>query len=98
SNADLRFTRNRIRAELLPLLRTFNPEIVSVLDRLADQASEAFAVLETGAAALLAEAGVARGGERRGLRAPQPGARPPAQGGEAACGCCGPARAGGQGE
>jgi tRNA(Ile)-lysidine synthase len=71
SNADPRFTRNRIRAELLPLLRTFNPEIVSVLDRLADQASEAFAVLEADAAALLAEAELPRAGDRLVLDAPK---------------------------
>ena len=31
SNADPRFTRNRIRHELLPLLKTFNPDVVSAL-------------------------------------------------------------------
>jgi len=63
SNADPRFTRNRIRAELLPLLRTFNPEVVSVLGRLAEQAGEAFAMLEQDAAALLAEAELPRAAE-----------------------------------
>ncbi len=39
SNQDLRFTRNRLRHELLPLLvEQFNPGIVDVLCRLADQA------------------------------------------------------------
>ncbi len=46
SNADLRFTRNRIRAELVPLLKTFNPEVVSVLGHLAEQAEEAHAFIE----------------------------------------------------
>jgi tRNA(Ile)-lysidine synthase len=55
SNADPRFTRNRIRAELLPLLRTFNPGIVDVLGRLSVQAEELFADLETETATLLAD-------------------------------------------
>lgn len=62
SNADPRFTRNRIRAELLPLLRTFNPQIGAVLGRLAEQAAEAFDVLQTEAAALLVEAELPRAG------------------------------------
>jgi len=41
SNEDPRFTRNRIRHEVMPLLKEFNPEIVSVLHRLSEQAEEA---------------------------------------------------------
>ncbi len=42
SNAELRLTRNRIRHELLPhLAQHYNPAIVSVLSRLAEQAEEA---------------------------------------------------------
>jgi tRNA(Ile)-lysidine synthase len=63
SNADLRFTRNRIRHELLPLLSTFNPEVVAVLGRLAEQADELFDHLESEAAALLATAELPRAGE-----------------------------------
>ena len=29
SNTDPRFTRNRVRSELLPLLKTFNPDVVA---------------------------------------------------------------------
>jgi tRNA(Ile)-lysidine synthase len=43
SNADPRFTRNRIRAELLPLLESFNPNIIRGLGRLASQAEDVFA-------------------------------------------------------
>jgi tRNA(Ile)-lysidine synthase len=57
SNRDLRWTRNRIRHELLPLLaRTYNPAIVAVLGRLAAQAEEIFALQEQEARALLQEA------------------------------------------
>lgn len=42
SNIDPAFTRNRIRHELLPLLRTFNPGVASALSRLSEQANEAF--------------------------------------------------------
>jgi tRNA(Ile)-lysidine synthase len=35
SNEDLRYTRNRIRWQLLPMLRTFNPRITDQLARLA---------------------------------------------------------------
>lgn len=63
SNADLRYTRNRIRAEVLPLLATFNPDIVAALNRAAEQASEAFALLDRLAADLLARAELPRAGE-----------------------------------
>ncbi len=35
SNGDLRFTRNRVRQELMPLLRSFNPSVDEQLGRLA---------------------------------------------------------------
>ena len=62
TNADPRFTRNRIRAELLPLLKTFNPEIVASLGRLASQADEAHDIIVSQARALLAKAELPRAG------------------------------------
>jgi tRNA(Ile)-lysidine synthase len=53
SNSDLRFTRNRIRHELLPLLRNYNPAIESVLAHLAEQATELHAEQEQMARELL---------------------------------------------
>jgi tRNA(Ile)-lysidine synthase len=63
SNADLGFTRNRIRHELLPLLKTFNPAIVEVLGRLAVQADEAHQVIEEEATWLLSQAVLPRAGD-----------------------------------
>jgi tRNA(Ile)-lysidine synthase len=40
SNTDLKFRRNRIRHQLLPMMRQFNPQIVESLNRLADAAAE----------------------------------------------------------
>jgi tRNA(Ile)-lysidine synthase len=40
SNSDPRFTRNRIRHELLPLLRTFNPKVDEAIRNVAVQAEE----------------------------------------------------------
>jgi len=54
SNADRRFTRNRIRHELLPLLaREYNPRVREVLSQLASQAAEAHLALRDTAAELL---------------------------------------------
>lgn len=51
SNADPRFTRNRLRHELLPLLRTtYNPQIDAILQRLGEQAAAAQELVETFAA------------------------------------------------
>jgi tRNA(Ile)-lysidine synthase len=55
SNADVRFTRNRLRHELLPqLVRDYNPALVEVLGRLARQASQAQEAIATYAKSLLA--------------------------------------------
>ncbi|MGE3804862.1 MAG: tRNA lysidine(34) synthetase TilS [Gemmataceae bacterium] len=75
TNLDPQRTRNRIRHGLLPLLTTqFNPEIVTVLCRLAEQAEEAFRDIEEQAALLLTGCELPRAGkclvfERRQLAA-----------------------------
>lgn len=63
TNADTAFTRNRIRAELLPLLRTFNTGIVDVLGRLCVQAEELFAEQEAETGELLRSVELPRAGE-----------------------------------
>jgi tRNA(Ile)-lysidine synthase len=60
TNRDTRFTRNRIRHELLPLLRSFNPAIVETLGRTAEQADEIYTQIEEEVAALLLQAESAR--------------------------------------
>jgi tRNA(Ile)-lysidine synthase len=63
SNLDRRFTRNRIRHELLPhLAEHYNPAVVRVLGRLARQAEEAHRETEAAACALLREAEKPRAG------------------------------------
>jgi tRNA(Ile)-lysidine synthase len=64
SNDNLDLTRNRIRHELLPQLAArYNPAIVSILTRLAEQADEAFRDDEAAAALLLRECERPRAGE-----------------------------------
>jgi tRNA(Ile)-lysidine synthase len=64
TNHELRYTRNRIRHELLPLLaRQYNPAIVRLLASLAEQAEEAYRIEEAAALALLTEAELPRAGE-----------------------------------
>ncbi len=60
SNADPGFTRNRIRAEVMPLLATFNPAAAAALNRAAEQAAEAFGLIDSLAAGLLARAELPR--------------------------------------
>jgi tRNA(Ile)-lysidine synthase len=62
SNADRRYTRNRIRHELLPLLAGYNPSIAEVLRRLAEQAEEHFQHTEAEAGRLLGEVELPRAG------------------------------------
>ncbi len=53
SNADLRFSRNRIRHEVLPLLKTLQPEVVPALCRTASLLREDREVLEPLSGAIL---------------------------------------------
>ena len=63
SNTDPRFTRNRIRHELLPLLAgQFNPKIVEILGHLAMQAADAYRREEEQARVLLAQSERPRAG------------------------------------
>jgi tRNA(Ile)-lysidine synthase len=65
SNRDPRFTRNRIRHELLPqLARDYSPAIIEVLARLARQADDVYRLEEAAALALLADAERPRAGDR----------------------------------
>jgi tRNA(Ile)-lysidine synthase len=64
TNADPAFTRTRIRHELLPLLKTFNPDVVSALCRLAGQAEDATAILAAEADRLLRRVELPRAGDR----------------------------------
>ena len=74
TNADLAFTRNRIRAELLPLLRTFNPSIAATLTATADLAREEEAHWQPEIARIYQELAIAgrpvRGGGRAVSTAP----------------------------
>ena len=64
SNLDLRYTRNRIRHELLPYLATnYTPDIVRRLCRLADQARTTYQRVEKKAQALLARIELPRAGD-----------------------------------
>ena len=69
SNADPAFTRNRIRAEVLPLLRTFNPRVTESLGRLAVQAAQALDGRDERATAELAAVELPRAGAVVVLRA-----------------------------
>ena len=62
SNQDPAHPRNRIRHELIPLLRTFNPQLGEALNRLADQAREACEGIDARAAVLLGLAELPKAG------------------------------------
>lgn len=64
SNEDLVFTRNRIRHELMPLLeRSYNPGLVEVLGRLAEQARDLQDELSTKAIQVLSQLELPRAGQ-----------------------------------
>ena len=62
SNADPRYTRNRVRQELLPLLESLNPRAVEHINAAARSAGEGDALLTAQAAALLKSARCSDGG------------------------------------
>jgi tRNA(Ile)-lysidine synthase len=63
SNRDMRYTRNRLRHELLPLLaERYNPAIVTVLNSLSEQAEAIYRDEEAAASSLLSEAELPRAG------------------------------------
>jgi tRNA(Ile)-lysidine synthase len=63
TNSDLSYTRNRIRAELLPYLAAhYNPAVSRILARLAEQAGEAHREESTAAVNLLSAAELPRAG------------------------------------
>ena len=69
TNADVSIPRNRIRAELLPLLEArFNPEIVDTLADEADLARDSWAIIERAAAGTEVSGGA--GGPVKGRRSP----------------------------
>lgn len=64
SNANPRYTRNRLRQDLLPRLAELNPRIVEMLGSLASQAAEVNAWLEVEAMRLLERVEKPRAGHR----------------------------------
>jgi len=78
SNWDRRYTRNRLRHDVLPrLAEEFNPALVDVLCRLAEQAGEMEAYVAGQAAQLLKEAELPRAGTTVVLDARRLGEAPP---------------------
>lgn len=78
SNLDPRFTRNRIRHQLLPVLtEQYNPRIGEVLRRLAEQTDELFEWIEAMARRLLDQAERPRAGKTIVLDGTQLAAAPP---------------------
>jgi tRNA(Ile)-lysidine synthase len=72
SNLDTALTRNRLRHELLPLLKgQFQPEIVALLARLARQAAETYSLIEDQARRVLAAAERPKAGAMLVLHLPE---------------------------
>lgn len=68
SNFSLEFTRNRIRHELLPFLRGFNPRVEETLARMADLLGEDQDFLDQAAAVVLSQARLEAGLDAKVLR------------------------------
>lgn len=79
SNLDTDIPRNRIRRELLPLLREYNPQVDNAVNRLADIAAADWRFLEAASATLWRELATATKNsvsfKREGLLAQPPAAR-----------------------
>jgi tRNA(Ile)-lysidine synthase len=75
SNLSAAFTRNRVRHELLPLLRTFNPRFEAALIRAVAQSAEDDECLNQTAAEIIAAAAKGEALEIKSLRAAHPAVR-----------------------
>ena len=64
TNADVRFTRNRVRHELLPLMRQLNPAVDNAILRLSGHVAEDCLLLNALAESTLKEASLPEGGYR----------------------------------
>ena len=64
SNADRRFLRNRVRAEVIPLLRSINPAVIRTLASVAEIAGAELGLLDEWVACVLSEASTDEGGLR----------------------------------
>ena len=88
TNADTRIYRNRLRHDLLPILRTYNPHMDGVLARTAEVMAGDHEVLQDATEAALAAVAVAGRGISRcaGLSICRPGETSPSASNDPRCG------------